>query len=257
MPISENLQRRRLLAGALLAPLPHWAAARETAGPTLLMVNALHPPFVNPPKHPSGEGIDIDIAREALQRGGGLRFELQLLPWKRALLMLERGEADLTTTISRNGDRDRYLAWSEPYRVAAGYSFYATKGSPQLDKLEGLAGKRLGVIAGYFYPPNIVEQAGVIVDPSRTVMQGVQKLIAGRVDYIVISSKVANFELRDQDLAGQIERQPYQYPASSPNYMGFSMLRPYPKPMEAMQLGLASMAKDGSFRRIEQRYLAG
>ena len=31
--------------------------------------------------------------------------------------MLERGEADFTTTISRSGDRDRYLAWSDGYRA--------------------------------------------------------------------------------------------------------------------------------------------
>jgi hypothetical protein len=35
----------------------------------LLLVNTPYPPFVNTPGHPRGEGIDIEIARLALQRG--------------------------------------------------------------------------------------------------------------------------------------------------------------------------------------------
>ncbi|MDN3919278.1 substrate-binding periplasmic protein [Roseateles violae] len=256
MSSSPDLLRRRLLGATLLAPLPGLPLHASAASAPLRMVNAVHPPFVNPSDHPRGEGIDIEIAREALRRGGDYRFELELLPWKRALLMLERGEADLTTTISRNGDRDRYLAWSSAYRLAAGYSFFARPGSrPRLEGLEGLAGKTIGVLAGYFYPPNIVEQAGVVLEPARTPAQLAQKLGAGRADLIVISTRVADVELREQELARQIERQPYQYPASSPNYMAFSKLRPHAQPLAAMEAGLASMARDGSLRRIEQKYL--
>src|SRR4051812_7612682 len=90
-------------AGWLAALLAVAACGPARAAAPLLLVNAPYPPFVNPRGDPQGEGIDVEIAREALRRGG-YTVELRIVPWKRALAMLEGGEADFTTTISRNGD---------------------------------------------------------------------------------------------------------------------------------------------------------
>lgn len=247
-----------MIARRLLLCLPALAgsgvgAADEKA--PLLLVNAVYPPFVNPAGHPQGEGLDIEIAREALRRVGR-EIRVELLPWKRVLLQLESGHADLTTTISRNGDRDRYLLWTQSYRNGASYRFYTRKESPlQLKALGDLAGRHLGTVQGFYYPEAITGQPGVLIDSARDVAVLAQKLNAGRIDVMVVTGIRGAWEIREAGLADQLTRQPYVYAAVSPNYMAFSKARIDQALVAATNAALQRMAVDGSMAAIERRYL--
>ena len=242
----------RALLLTLFAP-----GGAHAAPPALLMVNTIYPPFINPPGHPSGEGIDVEIAREALQRGGGYTVELQLLPWKRALRLLELGEADFTTTISRSGARDKFLGWSQGYRTAGDYRFYSRKGSGLLlTDLQGLKGKRLGVIAGFVYPPLVLRDAGAVIETARDITAAFQMLLAGRTDYIVVTAIAGLWEIRERGFKDWLDKQPFEHASDSPNYMAFSLARKPAAALAAMEAGLASMRRDGSIGRIERKYLA-
>lgn len=249
--------RRPLLylpALACLCLLATGAAQGQTR-PPLVLVNAVYPPFVNPPGHPQGEGLDIEIAREALRRAGHT-LQVQLLPWKRALLMLELGRADLTTTISRNGDRDRYLRWTPSYRNGANYHFYTRKGAPlRLSEAADLAGLHLGTVTGFFYPDALTRQAGVIVDSAKDVTVLAQKLNAGRIDVMVVTGIRGAWEIREAGLAGMLTKQPYEYAAESPNYLAFSKARSNEALVAATGEALDQMRRDGAMAAIERRYL--
>ena len=106
---ARGVWRRRDLGLALGAASlgPAWAQAPRR----LLLVNAPYPPFVMEAGDPEGEGMDVEIARQALEPAG-YELGLQLFPWRRALAMLEQGAADLTTTLSLSGDRQRFLRYS-------------------------------------------------------------------------------------------------------------------------------------------------
>lgn len=230
-----------------------WAGAGQTQ--PLLLVNAVYPPFVNPAGHAQGEGLDIDIAREALKRAGH-DIQVQLLPWKRALLMLEQGHADFTTTISRNGDRDRYLRWTQSYRNGANYQFYTRHDSPlQIRSLDDLAGRRLGIVDGFFYPEAITRAPGMTVESARDVGVLAQKLRAGRIEVMVVTALRGAWEIREAGLAGLLKRQPYQYATVSPNYMAFSKRRCDEALVARVQTALSQMAADGTLAAIERRYL--
>jgi polar amino acid transport system substrate-binding protein len=246
--------RRPLLCLPALA-WPGAGAAAEPSNAPLLLVNAVYPPFVNPPGHPQGEGLDVEIAREALRRAGR-EMRVELLPWKRALLMLENGQADLTTTISRNGDRDRYLRWTQSYRNGANYHFYTRKGSAlQLNSLADLAGRHLGMVQGFFYPEAISGQQGVVIDSARDVTVLARKLQAGRIEVMVVTGIRGAWEIREAGLADQLVRQPFQYTAVSPNYIAFSKLRCDESLVAATRAALRQMMADGSMAAIERRYL--
>jgi polar amino acid transport system substrate-binding protein len=250
--------RSRRLAAALLlcACLPATAAdAAAGAGRTLLLVNAPYPPFVNPEGDPQGEGIDVEIAREALRRGGGFGVTMRVVPWKRALAMLERGEADFTTTISRNGDRSRFLAWSSGYRNSVRYQFYSRKGAPAtLSGLSGLDGHSLGLTLGFYYPEAITRRPGLVLHTGSSVSHTVQMLDAGRTDFMVVNGLAGAWAIRRLGLEDKLELQPYFYSSDSPTYMAFSRARPFAAPLAAMERGLQSMAKDGTLAQIEKKY---
>jgi polar amino acid transport system substrate-binding protein len=221
MPLNRRLSLLASL-GAPFAVAPAWAQSRRA----LSMVNTVYPPFVNPAGHRVGEGMDVELAREALGRAG-FDMTVQLLPWRRVLYMLESGQADFTTTISRQPSRDGYLAWSHPYRMGANYRVYTRKaGAPRIEKLSDLEGLRLGLIEGFHYPPSLLQVTA----------------IAGA------------WEIRERGLQDQVLRQPYEHTSTSPNYLGFAKGRPNVGALEAVSAALKHMAKDGTQARIESRY---
>lgn len=223
----------------------------------LLLVTAPYPPFVHAGGNPQGEGMDIDIAREALQRGG-YDIEVQLVPWKRALLMLERGDADFTTTISRSGDRDRFIDWSQGYRSWVRYHFYArSDATDTLNDLDDLHERTLGVTLGYFYPDAIVKplKPGLRIESGKDLATTIRMLRAGRSDFIVVNALAGAWEIKQLGLMDDLKLQPLVYSSDSPTYMGFSKVRNNMRAVDAMNKGLNSMLKDGTIAKIERRYM--
>ncbi len=249
--------RRHVLAASAASLAAAWADAEPAAG-SLLLVNTVYPPLVNPQGHASGEGVDIEIAREALRRGGYAgTIEIEWVPWKRALFMLERGTADFTTTVNYSPERDRFLRWSLSYRAGKNYHFYTRVGSGlKLEKLQDLRGLRLAVGAGYIYPKAVLEQADGRVEYARDVGTAVQLVERERADVVVVTALVGLWEVSHLGLVSRLERQPLQHFNPEPTFMAFSKNSPRSMAaLAAMDAGLASMQRDGSITRIEKRYV--
>jgi polar amino acid transport system substrate-binding protein len=250
MPFMLSTRRALLAQAAALTAPPLLAQPRE-----LLMVNTVYPPFVCPPKHPLGAGLDVDLARDALRRCG-LGMRLELLPWKRVLVTLEAGKADLTTTISRQPERDAYLRWSQPYRLGAAYTFYLRSGDGRsIRSLSDVAGLRLGTVIGFRYPPAIVELGGVRLEPARDLATLVTLLEAGRIDAIVVTAIAGAWEVRERGFAERLQRQAFEYASDSPNYFGFAKSRVDEALVEQVNAALAAMQREGVMAKLEARYL--
>ena len=250
--------RRHLLAsGASALALP-WAHGSTPGSEPLVLANAIYPPLVNPQGDASGAGIDIDVAREALKRGGHAGgLEIQWVPWKRVLFMLERGLADFTTTVNQSAERERFLSWSVSYRAGKDYHFYTRRGSGlKLERLEDLRGHRLAVSAGYIYPQPVLEQVAGQVEYARDVGAAVQLVELGRADVVIVTALVGLWEVRHLGLVSRLDRQPLQHFNPEPTFMGFSRASPRAlAALPAMNAGLASMLRDGSITRLERHYV--
>jgi polar amino acid transport system substrate-binding protein len=246
-----------LLAGSAAFGQAFNGTATVGAGRKLVMVNAVYPPFINATGHRLGPGIDVDIAQEALKRAG-YSMELKIVPWKRALLMLENGSADFTTTISKQDDRNAYLAWTPSYRTGASYRFYSRKdASLSITGLEDLKDKRLGAVSGFHYPEAIVEREGVYVVRGQNLTSVIRMLEAQRSDVMVVTSIAGAWEIRELGMQGQLKSHPYEYVAESRNYMAFSRKTDFAAPLAAMTSALSEMAKDGTIARIARKYEDG
>jgi polar amino acid transport system substrate-binding protein len=244
------LKRRGLLLAG--------AASLQAAPPRkLLLVNTEYPPLVMPAGEPQGEGIDIELAREAL-RPAGYDIELQLLPWRRVLAMLEQGQADLTTSISLSGERRRFLRFSTGYREQVRYAFYARATHPlALQELAQLQGQRLGMAAGYHYPPAIREALGGEAMDARDLPTLVAMLAAGRCDFIVGNELPLVWHVLRSGLGARLQRQAYTHVSDSPTYMALSRLRhPDDRLLDALDAGLRRLRRNGRQAAIERRYLS-
>ena len=218
------------------------------------MVNTVYQPFVNPPGHPIGEGMDVALAREALKRAG-YDLAIELLPWRRVLYMLKAGLADFTTTISRRDDREAYLSFTAPYRLGANYRFYTRRGSPvRIASLDDLRNLRMGVIEGFHYPPTLLSQPGIRTVAGREIGSLVAMLMANRTDCLLVTAIAGAWEIRERGLDAQVERQPYEWESDSPNYLAFSTARLGGDTLASVSAALVQMGRDGTQARIEKRY---
>lgn len=250
--------RRHLITAGASALATPWALAQPTEPEPLVLANAVYPPLVNPPGDPRGEGVDIDVAREALRRGGApWPVTVQWVPWKRVLFMLERGLADLTTTVNHSPERERFLRFSDGYRNGTRYFFFSRKGlNLKLRKLDDLRGHRLALAEGFFYPEPVLAAVGRAVEYGKDVATAVRLVEAGRADVVIVSHLAGLWAVRQQRLEAVLERQPLEFMKPSPVYMAFSRERPRSVvALAAMNAGLASMRADGSIARIEAQYM--
>ena len=80
------------------------------------------------------QGIDNRLIETLLDSynqafGADLRASYRGYPWKRALDMMEKGDADLISGILRRPEREEYLVFLEPpYKTRSAKVFYVRKG---------------------------------------------------------------------------------------------------------------------------------
>jgi polar amino acid transport system substrate-binding protein len=249
------LNRRHWLACSALSWGPFVHAG--TTGPELLMVTAAAEPYVLPPQHPLGEGMDIDLAREALMRGGGYRLRVEHVPWRRVLVLLKAGQADLSAGVHDTAERREYLAFSQPYGGAVRYSFYTRRDSGvSIRQLADLQGKRLGLMAGAVFPDAL--QAAMTGPLERTVDLNSQlrMLAAGRVEVVVGNELPARWLVQHQPYGSQLQRQPFTFDSGAPTQMAFSRRRPdFEQALAAMNRGLVLLAREHRWATLEARYV--
>ncbi len=253
----SSIHRRAWLACA--AGASHGAIWAKRSGPELLMVTAALEPFTLPPQHPLGEGMDIDLAREALMRGGGYRLRVVHVPWRRVLAELKAGQADLSAGVHNTAERRQFLAYSQRYGNAVRYDFYTRRGSDiAVRGLADLAGRRVGLMAGAEYPSAL--QAAIVgpIERATDLHTLLRMLAAGRVDVVVGNELPARWLVRHQPYGPQLERQPYTHDTGTPTQMAFSRQRPgFEAALAAMNRGLSLLAQEHRWAALQARYVGG
>lgn len=134
-----------ILAALLL--LPSMAFAEK-----IVFVSTDWPPYVMS-ENGKTTGIDTEIVLELCKRLG-VEAEIQILPWKRALKTVEKGEADAIFAPRHNEERAAFLYYpSEPLNIEKTV-ILARKGSGiEVAGPDDLKGKAVGTVRGYTYDP--------------------------------------------------------------------------------------------------------
>ncbi len=208
-------------------------------------------------------GVDVELLRE-VARETGCKLIFKELPWARVILEIQSGMLEVTTSASRNAERDGFAHFSVPYREAE-VAIFVKKGQAQSHPLESLAsikttGFRLGAIAGYHYTdkfgelmkdPDFAAQIDVSVDYPTNL----RKLVHGRIDgYIVDDVGVLVAEARALGIEDQIERHPLRFPGE-PLHVMFSRESVDPGIVQAANRIIQAMRADGRMAQIMDKYL--
>ena len=74
------------------------------------------PPYHFADEQGNATGLDVEILKHALQVAG-CKYDMQFIPWKRALNALQHGSLDIGIAASKSPERETYGWFSVPYRT--------------------------------------------------------------------------------------------------------------------------------------------
>lgn len=183
--------------------------AALAARPALRLAAENFPPFSHM-ENGRPKGLDWEVVRPVLD-DLGFAAELLVMPWKRALRDVARGDLDAVIGGTRGdlNEREELLAFpDEP--LSASYSrFYFRRGEAfNFDGLFTLKGKSVAVVAGYSLPADFNAAPYFHRQAVNTHEQCLRMLLAGRVDLALVHAGVAEHLIRREGWRARLAADP-------------------------------------------------
>jgi polar amino acid transport system substrate-binding protein len=176
------------------------------AAPVLVAVDEANPPFMYENRGAAG-GIYPALLQEAFKRMAE-PLTIVAVPWRRAIVGIDAGENGVGG-IYQNAERLKKYDYSEPLFDEV-ITVYAPAGQARtFAGLKSLAGRRVGVIAGWSYGDEVdqaIREKQFVVDSASGDAQNFAKLDYGRLDLVLAiqesaAAAIASLGLRNTVVA--------------------------------------------------------
>lgn len=233
-----------LLLAVLLAVSP--AGRPASAEEVLHLTTEQYAPFNF---NSDGEilGLGADQVREIMRRSG-IAYDMELLPWSRAIGLAREKAMTCVFTTAHTVDRDPHFKWVEPLLVERTLLIRASGSNVEATTVAEATSYRTGTQTGD-YTVELLRDAGFTeIDLARDLDLTLKKLLSGRVDLMAASE---SFVRRLQNEGVPIEDVAVLYEqvfsiACSPQTPDDIVAR--------MQDALVAMIADGTQAEILARY---
>jgi cystine transport system substrate-binding protein len=247
---------RVVLLALLLGALPGFAAdqlgAIRQRGVLRIGLEGTYPPFGYQDESGALVGFDVDIAKAVAERMG---LAPQFLPskWEGILAALETGRFDVVVNqVTISEERRKAYDFSQPYTYSGLQLIVRKDRLKEIKGPEDLPGKRVGVLLGTNHEQWLKDHAPKADirtyedDATRN-----QELLVGRVDAVLNDRLILGSVLRVY--GGQLVA------AGAPlsqEREAIAVKKGNPELLAALDQALASLAADGSLKRISEKWFS-
>ena len=155
------------------------------------------PPYSNP----DGTGISNDIVKAAYQ-AVGIDVTLIVRPYKRLVVEAKDGQHIGIFNVKRDATTEQEFLWGqEPLLISKAYYYHHIERPLKATTADELKnGERIGVILGYEYGEQFAKNDQIVKEWVKEYEQNVQKLLANRLDAIIMSERGGKKLLSDMRL---------------------------------------------------------
>lgn len=128
-------------------------------------------------------GFSVDVVQTIYNRMGFPMASPVDYPWKRAIYLLKRGEADALFSANHAPEREEYAYYPEEPLTDTPWCIWSKAGSG-IETLDDLKGKSVGVVIGYSYTPEFWKFIRNYCDVQEVHSDEInfKKLSLGRID---------------------------------------------------------------------------
>ena len=230
-------------------------ATSKAAQPVLTVAFPSYPPYriVTPEKTP--QGIEAALLTE-IAKHMDIQLEFVYPNFRRALYMLQTGEADIMGGLARLPEREAYVQFIEPpYFTSMHKAFYVLKKNHGLitgyDSLQGL---RIGTMKGVAYFPRFDADKSLIKDDVSDTSLNYKKLLTERIDTFIESEATGDYHIKRKNLTEHIVKSPYVYSEQLDTYLVLSRTSPFIERLPEFQQVLRKLLHAGFIEEKRKHY---
>ncbi|MBF0224241.1 MAG: transporter substrate-binding domain-containing protein [Desulfobacterales bacterium] len=200
------------------------------------------------------KGMATELIREVFRRMNQ-PIKIELLPWARALTMIELGQADAIYTAYKTSERELFADYSNQVLMPQVVSLFVLKDSPitfdgDFSKIQGyIIGTVLKVSYGEQFDEAVKNKVIDRIRVSYSGEENMQKLMDKQIDILVSNKYGAIYILKK---IGKLDSVKELSPAvaSPSSYIAFSKKRNLTSIRNQFDERLAEMEKDGTYAKI-------
>lgn len=243
------MRKRYAGMGILLYCLLLGGSPLSPAAPLRVAVNHAPPYRIVEPPYFSGYYIEL-LKLAAAQ--AGLEVDFISVPLKRAFQMAEQGEADLLLGPNRTPERERFLVFLHEAPFPAEHKVFIVAHADKLIRnLADLQHKRIDVLAGAVYHPDIDRASGLNKHELKTYEQGLQRLLRDRSDLVIIPEAQADWLIHSLQLP--LLKSPFHL-RGSPSFIAWSRVTYDAEQARRLILAMQQVLASPQGQAIRQRY---
>lgn len=220
----------------------------------LKIVSTNFPPYVYLEKG-KPKGFNVDLLNEIFSQMN-MEISIEIVPWARALYMLENGYADAMFPLFKTAEREVFTDYSDPF-TTEDTALFVLKDSPipWSTDLKTFKKYKFGRVVGYSSGnliDSLIASKDISLDEAVSTQLNIKKLLYGRIDimieakYVALAELKANNQLKDIKILGIV--------AENTSYLGFSKKNNKLETITLFNTTLHSMKKNGNYQRIIDNY---
>lgn len=204
------------------------------------------------------KGISVDIVEEAFKRMG-YKVIKKILPFSRAIEMLENGDIDMITDVKNTAERQKNGIFSKESIITT-YTSLFVKSDSNI-KFDGnvlnLKPYKIGTIRDYTYGQefdNAVKNKIIKIEEVDDKLQNINKVLDNRIDICVENRLVLLNALKSTNNEEKLKELKPEV-SQTPVYAWFSKKKNPEKMVDEFDIKLAEIKKDGTFEKIYNSYV--
>lgn len=195
-------------------------------------------------------GFDVDVARKVGEILG-LKVEFENPAWETIPAGLNQGRFDVSIgSMTRTEERDKTVDFTEPYYYTSGQVF-VKEGGPQIDGVEDLAGKTVGVGAATTYYDFLKAESEAEVKTYTTDADAFPDLRNGNLDFVMTAGPTGQQAI--------LEGQPFEFSGPPLYYedLCFAVAEGETDWLALLNYAIAQMHEDGSLTEMSKKWYNG
>ncbi len=229
-------------------------SGQAMGGQTVNLVGDPWPPYVEGRlgEYANG-GIAVDIIERVFAEIDGVEVRFPLIPWKRALLEVERGLSDGIPMLLRTPERERFMTYTVPLVTGQNLIWSVADAGAGFEwtSVGDLYGRRIGIVEGYSYGEEMdgsFASGEISAVRAPTVEQLFEMLVAGRLELVMANDAVGYALSRGY---GDVGIRPAARPINSETfYIGMSKKSPSVELIPEINRAIEKLRRDGVIDRI-------
>lgn len=240
------------IALLLVASMAFGSVAAVAQQSVRLMANT-SPPYADA-KLPE-QGLALELVRHVF-KGTDYTPEITIEGWSRAVEGARIGVYDGLAAAWYTDERNKDLYFSEPYLRSELILLKLRSDQNRYNKLEHLAGGRLGVRADYAYGIDFDAVPNLTLVQENHMIQNLLNLLNGSVDYVIGDQRTITLQLHEylEDKITQFEVMEISLPHRERHVAASRSMPGHEKMIAEFNTALAKARKDGSHAAIVKKW---